>query len=177
MTTHETDRPAADDASAENEAVGRDDPAVDQYDTPAGAGFSRADEAQDVEFEAVDADVEQEDGPGMRDSGDVDRAPEPDPVQRLAPVDPGAALDPGSGRYEDRWASIQAGFIDDPRRTVESASALVSEIWDETARTINDEREGVDGRWQSADSSTDDLRMAMQDYRALYARYERFTSD
>jgi hypothetical protein len=107
----------------------------------------------------------------------VDRTAESDPLQRLAPVDPDAALDPGTGSYQDRWGAIQAGFIDEPRRTVESASALVTEIWDETVRTITNEREGVDARWQSTESSTDDLRAAMQGYRALYARYVRFTSD
>jgi hypothetical protein len=86
-------------------------------------------------------------------------------------------MDPGTGSYQDRWDAIQAGFIDDPRRTVESTSALVAEIWDETVRAITDEREGVDRRWQSTESSTDDLRAAMQDYRDLYGRFMRFSSN
>jgi len=107
----------------------------------------------------------------------VDPTPESDPLKRLAPVGPDTALDPGAGSYEDRWGAIEAGFIDDPRRTVESAGALLTEVWDETVRAITTEREGVEARWQSTESSTDDLRLAMQDYRALYARYVRFTSD
>jgi len=111
------------------------------------------------------------------DAAAVDRTPGSDPLQRLAPVGPDTALDPGAGSYQDRWGAIEAGFIDDPRRTVESASALLTEVWDETVRAITNEREGVEARWQSTESSTDDLRVAMQDYRALYARYVRFTSD
>ena len=86
-------------------------------------------------------------------------------------------MDPGAGSYQDRWGAIQAGFIDDPRRTVESAGALVAEIWDETVRAITDQREGVDHRWQSTESSTDDLRAVMQDYRELYTRLMRFSSN
>jgi hypothetical protein len=135
------------------------------------------DDAEAAEPELVDTDEAYEpakpelpDEPDRMDAVAVDRTPESDPLQKLAPVGPDTAIDPGTGSYQDRWGAIQAGFIDDPRRTVESASALVAEIWDETVRAITDEREGVDGRWQSTESSTDDLRVAMQDYRALYAR-------
>jgi hypothetical protein len=113
---------------------------------------------------------------GRIDPGAVDRTPESDPLQKLAPVGPDAAMDPGTGSYQDRWGAVQAGFIDDPRRTVESAGALVAEIWDDIARTFTEEREGVDGRWQSTESSTDDLIVVMHDYRDLYGRLMDFTS-
>jgi hypothetical protein len=115
------------------------------------------------------------DEPDRTDAGGVVRTPEADPVQRVAPVGPDTAIDPGAGSYQDRWGAIQAGFIDDPGRTVESASALVAEIWDEIERSITDEREGVESRWRSTDSSTDDLRAVMQDYRDLYDRFMHFT--
>jgi hypothetical protein len=142
------------------------------------------DDAEDVEPELVAIDEADEpaepelpDEPDRIDADAVDRTPESVPLQKLAPVGPDTAIDPGTGSYQDRWGAIQAGFIDDPRRTVESASTLVAEVWDETVRTITHEREGVDGRWQSTESSTDDLREVMQDYRALYTRYVGFTSD
>lgn len=142
------------------------------------------DGAEDVEPELVATDEAAEPAkPELADEADridpvaVDRTPESDPLQKLAPVGPDTAMDPGTGSYQDRWGAIQAGFIDDPGRTVESASALVAEIWDEIERSITDEREGVESRWQSAESSTDDLRVAMQDYRALYDRFMRFTSN
>jgi hypothetical protein len=136
---------------------------------------------EDAEREFVDTDEydeaanrEQADEPG---TAAVDRTAESDPLQKLAPVGSDTAMDPGTGSYQDRCGAIQGGFIDDPRRTVASASALVTEIGDEIARGITDEREGIDGRWQSTESSTDDLRAAMQDYRALYARLARFASN
>jgi len=142
------------------------------------------DEVEDAEPELVDTDEAVEPAePELADEADridpvaVDRPSGSDAVQKLAPVGPDTAMDPGTGSYQDRWDAIQGGFIDDPRRTVESASALVVEILDETVRSITDEREGVDGRWQSTESSTDDLIVAMQDYRALYARLMRLTSN
>jgi hypothetical protein len=189
MTTHDTDRPV--------ETFGSDDPTEEQRDPGAELdGFAdddtvddtvetddlddaepepyetdEADEADDAEPELVETD---DDDAG--DAADVDRS-ESDPRRRLTPVGADAALDPGSGSYQDRWGAIQAGFIDDPRRTVESASALVGEVWDDVVRAITDERDGVDGRWQAGESSTDDLRAAMQDYRDIYARLLRFRSE
>ena len=142
------------------------------------------DDAEDVEPELVAIDEADEPAepelpaePDRIDADAVDRTPESVPLQKLAPVGPDTAIDPGTGSYQDRWGAIQAGFIDDPGRTVESASALVAEIWDEIERSITDEREGVESRWRSTESSTDDFRVAMQDYRALYNRFMRFTSN
>jgi hypothetical protein len=187
MTTHETDRPADYDPVDENLQVGgSDDPTDEQYDggSDTDADVTDAsirepvDDAVDEDSDEVeDTELEPEAEPDGSDAVAIDRTPGSDPMQKLAPVGPETALDPGTGRYEDRWAAIQAGFIDDPRRTVESASTLVAEVWDETVRTITHEREGVDGRWQSTESSTDDLREVMQEYRALYTRYVGFTSD
>ena len=174
MTTHEADRPAGYDSVETNEEMGGDDPAGERYDPGTDTNADVA-ETEPVEIdEAAKAELADETD---RDPIAVDRAPESDPLQKLAPVGPDAAMDPGMGSYQDRWDAIQAGFIDDPRRTVESASALVAEIWDETVRAITDEREGVDGRWQDTESSTDDFRVAMQDYRDLYARFMRFSSN
>lgn len=176
MTTHETDHPGDYDPVDEDEAMGAEmDADVTDTDTDTeepvelGAVGEDTDDAEHARFDADDA-------PDSSDPVAIDRTPGSDPVAKLAPADPGTELDPGTGSYQDRWAAIQAGFIDDPRRTVESASALVAEVWDETVRAITDEREGVDGRWQSTESSTDDLRAAMQDYRSLYTRYAGFTS-
>ena len=148
-----------------------------------GAVAEDTDEARDAEPEPVDPDEADEPAEAeLADEADsdpvaVDRTPASDPLQKIAPVGPDTAMDPGTGSYQDRWDAIQAGFIDDPRRTVESTSALVAEIWDETVRALTEEREGVDGRWQSTESSTDDLRAAMQDYRDLYDRFMRFSSN
>jgi hypothetical protein len=166
---YETDEAdEADDAEPEpyetDEADEADDAEPEPYET------DETDEADDAEPELVETDDD------AGDAADVDRS-ESDPRRRLTPVGADAALDPRSGSYQDRWGAIQAGFIDDPRRAVESATALVGEVWDDVVRAITDERDGVDGRWQAGESSTDDLRAAMQDYRDIYARLLRFRSE
>jgi hypothetical protein len=207
MTTHEADRRADYDPIVENEELaGDDDPAVEQHEDADvadaemvapiehepettesrehDARLDETDEPEGAEPDLVATDEADEAArPDLTDDADrvdeaaAERTPETDPVQKLTPLGADTVLDPGTGSYEDRWSAIQAGFIDDPRRTVESAGALVAEIWDDIARAITDEREGVDDRWQSAESSTDDFRVAMQDYRTLYTRFLRFTSD
>jgi hypothetical protein len=173
----------ADAAEADMEEPSDDDPdttwspehdAVDE-DTDEGENAEREPVETDEADEPARAElVDETDG---IDTIAADRTSEPDLREKLAPVSPDSAMDPGTGSYEDRWGAIQAGFIDDPRRTVESAGALVAEIWDEIARAVTDEREGIDDRWHTTESSTDDLRVAMQDYRTLYARFMRFTSE
>jgi hypothetical protein len=130
---------------------------------------------QDTEPEVVETDEDTE--PELVETDEAyepDRTPGSDARDKLAPVGPDSAVDPGTGSYEDRWGAIQAGFIDDPGRTVESASALLAEISDDITRAITGEREGIDDRWRTTESSTDDLRVAMQDYRALYGRLTSF---
>jgi hypothetical protein len=198
MTTHDhATEPASDVAEADRERPVEDDPdatwsaeddAVDYDGDEPELAEPDTDEPELAEPDTDEpelaqpevADIDEADEAGERErppwaDASYDSTPEPDPVQKLAPVGPESALDPGTGSYQDRWRAIQAGFIDDPRRTVETAGALVTEIWDETVRMIADEREAIDGRWQSGESSTDDLRMAMQDYRSLYARLCDFT--
>jgi hypothetical protein len=119
---------------------------------------------EDTESELVEPD----------EAYEPDSTPGSDARDKLAPVGPDSAVDPGTGSYQDRWGAIQAGFIDDPGRTVESASALLAEISDDITRAITGEREGIDDRWRTTESSTDDLRVAMQDYRALYGRLTSF---
>jgi hypothetical protein len=193
VTTHEADRPADPDAidadppePVEDEhemSLSREHDAFDEGPDEAGAGPMGVDpdgaaEPAEPQLDEVPEPAEPQlaDDPDRVEAAEDERGFEPDPVQKLAPVGPDTALDPGTGSYQHRWDAIQAGFIDDPHRTVESASALVAELWDETVRALVDEREAVDGRWQNAESSTDDFREAMQEYRALYARYTGFAS-
>jgi hypothetical protein len=99
----------------------------------------------------------------------------PSPLERLEPVGPDTPVDPGTGDYQERWSAIQTGFIDDPRRSVESASSLLVEMWESIERSIGEERQGIDSRWQESERSTDELRLAMQSYRDLYNRLVTFT--
>jgi hypothetical protein len=91
---------------------------------------------------------------------------------------PGTAGREGSGGlmqdqrleyFAGRWDSIQGGFVDDPRRTVEQADRLVAEVIDHLAKVFRDERAKLEGQWsRSGKADTEDLRIAMQRYRDFF---------
>lgn len=73
--------------------------------------------------------------------------------------------------YRSRWGAIQTGFVDEPRRAVEQADALVSELMTRLTETFTNERRNLEGQWEKADKvSTEDLRIAMQRYRSFFER-------
>ena len=74
-----------------------------------------------------------------------------------------------SARYRQRWESIQATFVDEPRRAVEEADRLVGEVVDHLTRTFSQARQGLEGQWARGDkASTEDLRVALQRYRDFF---------
>jgi hypothetical protein len=73
--------------------------------------------------------------------------------------------------YRSRWGAIQTGFVDEPRRAVEQADSLVSELMTRLTETFTNERRNLEGQWEKADKvSTEDLRLAMQRYRSFFER-------
>jgi hypothetical protein len=80
----------------------------------------------------------------------------------------GAGDDAGFG---DRWEDLQAGFVDDPRRTVEQADELVAQVMERIAEGFSAERARLEEQWdRGEDVSTEDLRIAVQRYRAFFRR-------
>ena len=70
-----------------------------------------------------------------------------------------------------RWTDIQAGFVDEPRRAVEQADALVADAIKRLAETFANERNQLEGQWdRGSDVSTEDLRQALQRYRSFFSR-------
>ena len=91
-------------------------------------------------------------------------------------------------RYVRRWDEVQARFVDDPSAAVGDAQHLVDEVMEARGYPVGDiqrqqedvsvENPGVVGHYRRAreiarrneagESSTEDLRLAMQHYRALF---------
>jgi hypothetical protein len=72
---------------------------------------------------------------------------------------------------QERWRSIQTGFVDQPRKSVEQADALVAEAMSMLAETFAQERQALERQWgEGADVSTEDLRVALQRYRSFFER-------
>lgn len=73
--------------------------------------------------------------------------------------------------FHRRWESIQIGFVDDPRRAVADADALVAEVIRRLAETFSEERSRLEGHWgRGEDVPTDDLRLTLQRYRSFFHR-------
>ena len=70
-----------------------------------------------------------------------------------------------------RWSTIQTGFVDEPRRTVEDADKLVASVMQRLAEGFANERAGLEKQWDQGDSvSTENLRVALQRYRSFFDR-------
>ena len=73
--------------------------------------------------------------------------------------------------YRTRWDAIQTGFVDEPRKAVEQADALVAQVMKRLAEIFAAEREDLEHRWdRGSEISTEDLRQALQRYRSFFQR-------
>jgi hypothetical protein len=73
--------------------------------------------------------------------------------------------------FRSRWGAIQAGFVDEPRKAVEEADALVAEVIKRLADSFAGERGKLEGQWERGeDIDTEDLRVALQRYRSFFDR-------
>jgi hypothetical protein len=70
-----------------------------------------------------------------------------------------------------RWKDSQAEFVDEPRRAVQDADALVADLMQRLARMFARERDQLESRWASDDDvSTEDLRRGLRRYRSFFER-------
>jgi hypothetical protein len=73
--------------------------------------------------------------------------------------------------YRVRWAAIQSGFVDDPKRAVRSGDELVAQIMTNLANTFAEERHRVETQLDDrGESSTENLRVALRRYRSFFER-------
>lgn len=75
-----------------------------------------------------------------------------------------------TGDFKQRWRDLQGDFVDDPQQAVRGAGDLAREVLQALADTIADS-ERVEG-WKAGDGSsgTEDLRVALRQYRTLVDR-------
>lgn len=78
---------------------------------------------------------------------------------------------PETEELRDRWHSIQAGFVDEPRKAVEEADSLVATAMKRLAEVFASERDRLESQWDRGDNvSTEDLRIALRRYRSFFDR-------
>ena len=73
--------------------------------------------------------------------------------------------------FRERWDDIQAGFVDDPRNSVQKAHGLVSSLVKELNEVFTHERSGLESQWNRGEQAdTENLRVALQRYRVFFNR-------
>ncbi|HSQ31152.1 MAG TPA: hypothetical protein VLN49_14935 [Gemmatimonadaceae bacterium] len=120
---------------------------------------------------AVDRDIERDASTPVADR-EVAR---PRADQQLADVDESeriALFEPAQlNEFKGRWTEIQAGFVDEPRRAVQQADTLVSDVISRIADSFGREHTQLEQQWdRGGDVSTEDLRQALQRYRSFFSR-------
>jgi hypothetical protein len=76
-----------------------------------------------------------------------------------------------SEHLHTRWSEIQGKFVDEPRSAVQQADALVTEVIEKITQMFVNEHSSLESQWnQGNDVTTEDLRQALQHYRAFFNR-------
>jgi hypothetical protein len=74
-------------------------------------------------------------------------------------------------RLRSRWESLQGGFVDEPKKSVEQADRLVTEAINNLAEGFSTQRQNLEQQWhREGDVSTEDLRLAFRRYRSFFER-------
>jgi hypothetical protein len=78
---------------------------------------------------------------------------------------------PSAALAEQQWPAILALFVDDPRGAVERAAAVAGEVARSIVATVQREQADLRASWPEG-ADTEDLRTALQRYRAFCGRLE-----
>jgi len=79
--------------------------------------------------------------------------------------------DPELQSIRGQWKEIQLAFVDEPRKAVQDADALVAELMQRLAQKFASERSELESRWAGGDEvSTEDLRRGLRRYRSFFER-------
>jgi hypothetical protein len=71
----------------------------------------------------------------------------------------------------ERWKTIQASFVDEPRKAVQEADQLVKSAIQQLEEVFREQRSQMEQLWSGGkDVSTEDLRVSFQRYRTFFNR-------
>jgi len=157
--------PAAEDRESADRDIAAREPAATREGTPASAASS--------EVRAADADERDRSTTGApAPAGTTEGATTTADMATQDTTDSAALLPHDENTtFQRRWEEIQTGFVDEPRRAVEQADELVAELMKRLAEGFAAERERLEQQWgRGEDISTEDLRVALQRYRAFFQR-------
>jgi hypothetical protein len=109
--------------------------------------------------------------------GDADRSmtfsvpyPEPEPI-------PESRAATATVSESTRWHEIQVMFVDDPRSAVELAAGLVDDSSQALVAFVKEQQDSLLAAWHGEDAGTEELRVALQHYRAFGTRLADFSRE
>ena len=74
-------------------------------------------------------------------------------------------------RLGSRWNDVQAAFVDDPKKCVQEADALVAEVVEQLTTGFSAARSRLEAQWaRGEEASTEDLRLSLKRYREFFQR-------
>jgi hypothetical protein len=114
--------------------------------------------------------------PGTATGADTEK-----PSTATAPVSEHGSADASSADDEGinsgvRWHEILAMFVDDPRSSVEQAAAFAENRAEALVSSIKERQHSLLSGWQRHDAGTEELRIALQQYR-LFCKCLEHLSD
>ena len=131
-------------------------------------------ETDNPEIAAEEGRVDREERDADRPSSTTEVAKDLERTERAPTSEDAAATlfpEKEANDFRTRWTDIQTRFVDEPRRSVEQADALVAEVVKRLANSFSEERSKLEGQWGRGDDvSTEDLRVALRRYRSFFDR-------
>jgi len=94
---------------------------------------------------------------------------EPEPIPESPAVSATATM-------STRWHEIQAMFVDDPRASAEMAARLVDDSIQALVASVREQQDSLLAAWHGEGAGTEELRTAVQHYRAFGTRLADFSS-
>lgn len=74
-------------------------------------------------------------------------------------------------KFRSRWLAIQSKFVDDPGDSVKQADDLVADVIKSVTMNFANRRVSLEKQWNGGDNtSTEDLRIALKQYRSFFDR-------
>ena len=105
----------------------------------------------------------------------LQRVPAPaQPLPAETPEFPAAGV---TASLSARWHEIQAMFVDDPRSAVELAAGLVDDSGQALVAFVKEQQDSLLAAWHGEDAGTEELRVALQRYRAFGTHLADFSRE
>ncbi len=105
----------------------------------------------------------------------LEHVPAPaEPLPAEYPEPPAASA---TASLSARWHEIQAAFVDDPRSSAEMAADLVDESVQAFVASVREQQDSLLAAWHGENAGTEELRAAVQHYRAFGGRLADFTRE